>query len=219
MSKLYFSRGEEDEAGQAIATGVCYCCKTAVAAGADGSIYAAWRHVYPGNIRDIAFTMSRDGGRTFSAPLRVSDDRWVLDGCPENGPAMALDSRQRIHVVWPTLVSGQTSDAEPTLELFYASSDDGRSFTPRRRLPAQGLPRHATMAAMPDDSVVAVWEEQAAGTRRVLAPGTSRSPARRRGAARRHPVVASHGDQPFTRRIDQRRRARRRRPRSSRITD
>jgi hypothetical protein len=181
MSKLYFSRGE-DEAGQAIATGVCYCCKTAVAAGADGSIYAAWRHVYPGNIRDIAFTMSRDGGRTFSAPLRVSDDRWVLDGCPENGPAMALDSRQRIHVVWPTLVSGQTSDAEPTLELFYASSDDGRNFTPRRRLPAQGLPRHATMAAMPDDSVVAVWEEQAAGTRRVV-------------------MARTHGDQPFTRRI------------------
>jgi len=26
--------------------------------------FAAWRHVYPGNIRDIAFTVSRDGGRT-----------------------------------------------------------------------------------------------------------------------------------------------------------
>lgn len=182
MSKLYFSRGEEAEAGHAIAAGVCYCCKTAVAAGQDGSIYAAWRHVYPGNVRDIAFTMSHDGGRTFSAPLRVSDDRWVLDGCPENGPAMALDSRQRIHVVWPTLVSGQTADAEPTLELFYASSTDGRGFTPRRRLPAQGLPRHVTMAAMPDDALVVVWEEQAAGTRRVV-------------------IGRARGDQPFTRRI------------------
>ena len=44
---------------------------------------------------------------------------------------MALDSRQRVHIVWPTLVSGQTPDAEPTLELFYASSIDGRSFTPQ----------------------------------------------------------------------------------------
>jgi hypothetical protein len=180
MSKLYFSRGEEE--GRAVAAGVCYCCKTAVAAGADGSIYAAWRHVYPGNIRDIAFTVSRDGGRTFGAPLRVSDDRWVLDGCPENGPAMALDSRQRVHIVWPTLVSGQTPDAEPTLDLFYASSSDGRSFTPRTRLPAQGLPRHVNIAAMPDDSLVAVWEEQAAGTRRIVM-----------GRAR--------GGQPFTRRI------------------
>ncbi len=193
MSKLYFSRGEE---GRAVAAGVCYCCKTAVAAGADGSIYAAWRHVYPGNIRDIAFTISRDGGNTFSAPLRVSDDRWVLDGCPENGPAMTLDSRQRVHIVWPTLVSGQTADAEPTLDLFYAISSDGRSFTPRRRLPAQGLPRHVNIAAMPDDSLVAVWEEQAAGTRRVvMGRASDGQPFTRRivsaGERASYPVVAS----------------------------
>ena len=194
MSKLYFSRGED--AARAVAAGVCYCCKTAVAAGADGSIYAAWRHVYPGNIRDIAFTMSRDGGRTFSDPLRVSDDRWVLDGCPENGPAMAVDGRQRVHIVWPTLVGGQAPDAEPTLDLFYASSTNGQSFTPRRRLPAQGLPRHVNIAALPDDSLVAVWEEQAAGTRRVvLARARGGEPFTRRivsgGERASYPVVAS----------------------------
>jgi hypothetical protein len=95
---------------------------------------------------------------------------------------MALDSRQGVHLVWPTLVSGPVSDAEPTLELFYAFSSDGRGFAPRRRLPAQGLPRHVNIAVMPDDSLVAVWEEQAAGTRRVVM-----------GRAR--------GGQPFTRRI------------------
>ena len=101
-------RSASDESqGQVIAAGVCYCCKTTVAAGPDGSIYAAWRHVYPGNIRDIAFTASRDGGRTFAAPLRVSDDQWALDGCPENGPGHGrgqpqprarrlADARQRI---------------------------------------------------------------------------------------------------------------------------
>ena len=183
MSKLYFSRLDADgQAAGAVAAGVCYCCKTAVAAGADGAIYAAWRHVYPGNIRDIAFAVSRDGGRTFSAPLRVSDDHWVLDGCPENGPAMALDSRQGVHIVWPTLVSGPTADAEPTLELFYAFSTDGRGFTARRRLPAQGLPRHVNIAATPDDSLVAVWEEQAAGSRRVV-------------------IGRAREGQPFTRRV------------------
>ena len=82
------------ESAREITGGVCYCCKTTIAAGADGSIYAAWRHVYPGNIRDIAFTVSRDGGRTFAPPTRVSEDRWVLDGCPENGPAMAVDAER-----------------------------------------------------------------------------------------------------------------------------
>ena len=90
MSKLFFAR-LDDPAAPGVTGGVCYCCKTGVATGADGSIFAAWRHVYPGNIRDIAFTMSRDGGRTFAPPARVSEDRWVLDGCPENGPAMAVD--------------------------------------------------------------------------------------------------------------------------------
>jgi hypothetical protein len=78
-SKLFFGSLDGTVTARALTGGVCYCCKTAIAAGADGSIYAAWRHVYPGNVRDVAFTMSRDGGRTFAAPARVSDDRWVLD--------------------------------------------------------------------------------------------------------------------------------------------
>jgi len=205
LSKLYFSRlddasgGQEAPGGHAIAAGVCYCCKTALAAGADGSIFAAWRHVYPGNVRDIAFTVSRDGGRTFAEPIRVSDDQWVLDGCPENGPAMALDSRQRVHVVWPTLVSGATADAEPTLALFYAVSGEGRQFSRRRPLPTEGVPKHAQMAVAQDDSLVVVWEEQAGGTRHVVLGRTRSGEAFTRrivsGAASAvYPVVARAGD-------------------------
>jgi hypothetical protein len=204
LSKLYFSRlddasGGSEAAGRAIAAGVCYCCKTALAAGADGSIFAAWRHVYPGNIRDIAFTVSRDGGRSFAEPIRVSDDQWVLDGCPENGPAMALDGRQRVHVVWPTLVSGATADVEPTLELFYAASSDGRQFSARRRLPTEGVPKHAQIAAAKDDSLIVVWEEQARGARRVVAGRARGGEAFTRqivsGAGSAvYPVVALAGD-------------------------
>jgi hypothetical protein len=176
LSKLYFSRVGDGQAGpvenaaasRAIAAGVCYCCKTAVAAGAAGSVFATWRHVYPGNVRDIAFTVSRDGGRTFAEPIRVSDDQWVLDGCPENGPTMAIDGRERIHIVWPTLVSGATPDAEPTLELFYAESPDGRKFSTRRRLPTEGVPKHAQLVAANDGSLTVVWEEQADGKRHVV---------------------------------------------------
>ena len=167
LSKLYFSRLDGAGEPRALTGGVCYCCKTAVAAGPDGSLYAAWRHVYPGNIRDIAFTVSRDNGRTFAPPLRVSDDRWVLDGCPENGPAMAVDGRNRVHIVWPTLVSGSTPGSEPTLALFYASGD-GRQFTPRERIPTEGLPRHPQIAIDSRGSLVAAWDEQANGTRRVV---------------------------------------------------
>lgn len=167
MSKLYFAPLDASSAPQIITGGVCYCCKTTVAAGPDGSFYAAWRHVYPGNIRDIAFTVSPDGGRTFATPIRVSDDGWVLNGCPENGPAMALDAQQRIHLAWPTLMGQADSAGEPTLALFYAMSRDGRTFTPRQRIPTVDVPRHVQMAIAPSGAVVVTWDEGAQGIRRV----------------------------------------------------
>ena len=66
LSQIFFARLNESGERPPIASGVCYCCKTSVATGRDGSIVASWRHVYPGNIRDIAFTKSTDGGRTFA---------------------------------------------------------------------------------------------------------------------------------------------------------
>jgi hypothetical protein len=166
-SKLFFAQLDAPGSAQALIGGVCYCCKTALATAADGTIYAAWRHVYPGSIRDIAFTSSKDGGTTFSAPVRVSDDRWILEGCPENGPTMAVDARQRVHIAWPTLVRESDASAEPTLALFYAESRDGVSFTPRQRVPTEGVPRQVRIASRPGGRVAMVWEEGAAGMRRV----------------------------------------------------
>ena len=173
LSKLYFARLGTNERAQSITGGVCYCCKTALTTGRDGAIYAAWRHVYPGNIRDIALAVSRDGGRTFTSPMRVSEDNWVLDGCPENGPAIAVDARNRLHVVWPTLVPGASGDSEPTLALFYASSHDGRQFTARQRIPTDGFARHPQVAVVANGDVMVTWDEQTSDGRRVsVARGT-----------------------------------------------
>jgi hypothetical protein len=151
-----------------VAAGVCYCCKTALASGPDGAIYAAWREVYPGNIRDIAFTRSTDAGRTFAKPVRVSDDHWVLNGCPENGPALAVGADKVVHVLWPTLVSGSASTDEPTLALFYAATSDGRRFSGRQRIQTEGIPRHAWLASGEDGELLAAWDESLNGTRRVV---------------------------------------------------
>jgi hypothetical protein len=167
LSKLFFSRLDAPDSARPLTGGVCYCCKTTIAAGRDGSLYAAWRHVYPGNVRDIAFTMSADNGRTFTPPSRVSEDQWVLDGCPENGPALTVDDHNRIHLVWPTLMPGARPDSEPSLALFYASSRDGRQFTKRQQLPTEGVPRHPQIAVGSGGELMVVWDEQLSGTRRV----------------------------------------------------
>ena len=161
-SALFYSdlSGERE-----LTRGVCYCCKTALAAGRDGAIFAAWRHVYPGNIRDIAFTLSRDGGRTFAAPQRVSKDQWQLEGCPDDGPALAVDGRRTVHIVWPTV----TASPEPHKAIFYATTTDGRAFTPRARVsPAGHNTAHPQVAVDDGGQVWVLWDEIVASRRRVF---------------------------------------------------
>ena len=148
-----------------LATDVCGCCKTAIATGRDGTIYVAFRNIYPGSLRDISFTVSRDGGRTFSSPVRVSEDHWKLDGCPDDGPTIALDDESVVHLVWPTLVQGE----QPAIGLFHASTRDGVTFTPRQRIETLGTPKpsHPQMTLDRCGALQLAWDE-AQDRRRVV---------------------------------------------------
>jgi hypothetical protein len=165
-SKLYFASLDGSLPPGALTGGVCYCCKTALASGPNGTIFAAWRHVYPGNLRDMAFMMSRDAGRTFAPTVRVSEDQWVLEGCPDDGPSMAVDAKGVVHMVWPTLVAGG-KNGEPTIGIFYSSTSDGSRFSQRDALPTSGIPHHPRIVVGADGGLVAVWDESGDGTRRI----------------------------------------------------
>ena len=164
-SGLYYAKDTAAPQERELLKGVCYCCKVALATGKDGALVAAWRHVYPGNIRDVAFTVSRDGGRTFAAPGRVSADSWQLAGCPDDGPALAVDGEGTTHAVWPTVIGGD----EPEGAIFYASSRDGRSFSPRTRIPTLGSPKPMHPQIVADDSgrVAVAWDEVIGGVRQA----------------------------------------------------
>jgi hypothetical protein len=163
-SGLYYATDQGPSPEREVLKGVCYCCKVAMTVNAGGDIIAAWRHVYPGNLRDIAFTISRDGGRTFAAPQRLSEDRWQLAGCPDDGPALAVDGGGMIHAVWPTVIGGE----RPEGAIFYASSRDGRTFAPRTRIPTLGSPKPMHPQVVADDSGVAVaWDEVIGGVRQA----------------------------------------------------
>jgi hypothetical protein len=94
---------------------------------------------------------------------------------------MAVDRLNRVHMVWPTLVSGSTPASEPTLALFYAASNDGHQCMARQRIPTEGLPRHPQVAIAARGDVVAAWDEQEHGTRRVV---VGRASVNGRGAVR-----------------------------------
>jgi hypothetical protein len=146
-----------------IAADVCFCCKTAVVATGE-TVLAAWRHIYPGNLRDIAFAISKDRGRTFGAPIRVSEDGWRLDACPDDGPALAADAHGGVHIVWPTLVPGDT----PRKGIFY-STLSGQAFAPRQRLDsADADVAHPQIAVDDHGNAAVVWDELSRGTRWVV---------------------------------------------------
>jgi hypothetical protein len=141
--------------------GVCYCCKTAMATGPKGEIFAAWRHVFTGNFRDMGFTVSRDGGKSFSPLVRVSEDGWSINGCPDDGPAMAVDANGTVHLVWPTVIGGAEG------AILYATSRDGRSFSPPVRVPTLGSPKpsHPQIVVDAAGGVAVAWDELVAGRR------------------------------------------------------
>jgi hypothetical protein len=183
-------------AEQVLTMGVCYCCKTAIAAGPGGRIVAAWRHVYPGNFRDIAVATSTDGGRTFSTPARASEDGWSIDGCPENGPSVAVDGTGTTHLVWPTVLTGR----EPSGALFYAVGS-GATLSPRLRIPtlASRDPEHVQLATADGRSLAVVWDEVVSGRRGVVLRRLARAQGQTtvgpatlvsEGREARHPALA-----------------------------
>jgi hypothetical protein len=149
-----------------VARDVCFCCKTAVGTDANGRLMIAWRHIFPESMRDIAMATSTDGGRTFSQAVRVNEDKWQLTGCPDDGPAMAIDGSGAAHLAWPTLV-GQDA---PQKAVVYTSTKDGGVFAPRIRLSSdtQDDAAHPQIATDSAGNVGAVWDEQHGDARRIV---------------------------------------------------
>jgi len=177
-SSLYYANGTGSE--RELTKGVCYCCKTSLIAGREGTLFAAWRQVYPGSLRDIAFASSRDGGKTFSAPVPISRDGWAIDACPDDGPAMVVDSTgdagQTVHIVWPTVVDATSND--PRGVLFYTSTrDGGRTFAARTPIPTLGSAKasHPQIARDASGRLFLAWDESIKGKRvaavREIKPG------------------------------------------------
>jgi hypothetical protein len=162
-SALYYAPADGSRPEHKLAAGVCYCCKTALAAGKNGLLFAAWRHVYPGNLRDMALALSRDHGASFSDPARVSEDGWAINACPDDGPAIVADAEDNVHIVWPTVLPG----SRPEGAVFYASTVDGRTFTPRLRVPTLGgtHPRHVQIVLDGRGRVFVAWDESVKGKR------------------------------------------------------
>jgi hypothetical protein len=138
----------------------CPCCRTGIATARDGTLYLAWRAVLPGNVRDIVVTRSSDRGASWSEPVRVHADDWVIDACPHAGPALQVDSAGSVHVAWWTGKEGAAG-------VYYARSADGaHTFGPPVALgvAAFSRPAHVQLALAGPRTVAVTWDD---GTRQI----------------------------------------------------
>jgi hypothetical protein len=144
--------GKTFSANRKVAADACPCCKTALAVATDGTIYASWRQVLPGNFRHIAVASSTDNAASFSAPVIVSDDKWMLQGCPVSGPSLSTDKNGALKVVW--YAAGEAG--APGL-YFAETRDEGRSFSPRALLMQESVKGTPALAAG-TNRTVAIWQ-------------------------------------------------------------
>ena len=154
--------GRSFSKNQRVATDVCPCCKTALATTSDGRLYLSWRQVLPGDFRHIAVASSVDHGQTFTTPLIVSDDQWVLAGCPVSGATLSALEDGSVRVLWYSEgKNGQTG--------VYSSrtTDNGATFRPRQLI-AAGSVRGTPVLISSRDGLAAIWQSVQNNTGTVL---------------------------------------------------
>jgi len=76
----------------------CDCCQTSTAFSEEGPI-VVWRDRSDQEIRDIYYSKLKDGN--WSKPKPVYQDNWKINGCPVNGPKVAVNGGS-VAVAWFT---------------------------------------------------------------------------------------------------------------------
>jgi hypothetical protein len=132
--------------------GVCPCCPTAAAFSRDGTLYAAFRDINDG-YRDITVSRLKPGATAFEGPFPVVEKTWKFDGCPHDGPSLAVTG-DTIHVVW--------MDARTGVQRAYygrAKLDDMKFETRELNAAGPGTQGNAKLFVDMSGHLHVVWEE------------------------------------------------------------
>lgn len=151
-SSVYFAKTNTENGFEAeiqIGEKTCQCCRTDIYVDDKNNINVAYRDIIKDSIRDIVYTISKDLGKTFSLPVVISNDNWILNGCPHSGPVMAQTSLG-LDFFWFTRGGGTG--------VFHTKREfKNQTFKPRAIINAQA--RHPQATTLSNDEVAVVWDE------------------------------------------------------------
>jgi hypothetical protein len=130
---------------------ICQCCRTDLFVDDKGVIHAVYRDIINDSIRDMVHIASANEGKTFSLPKRISDDNWVINGCPHTGPTMTENSTG-LHFAWYTMGGGSG--------VFYSNTiNKGKSFSMRDSVSGKSSAKHPQITSLPNGDIIIVWDE------------------------------------------------------------
>ncbi|MDH5621798.1 MAG: glycoside hydrolase [Gammaproteobacteria bacterium] len=128
---------------------VCDCCQTDVAITAAGPV-AVYRDRTDNEVRDIYVARQLDGQWQPGSP--ISDDGWVISGCPVNGPAIDAAGKF-VAVAWFT-----AAEQKPKVQTA-VSTNAGRTFSDAMEISAANTTGHVGVALIDAHSYVVSWME------------------------------------------------------------
>ena len=153
-----------------------------------------FRNVFGGTVRDhgiITFV-----NETTPGPFaRVSVDNWKLNGCPHQGPSLALSKTGTYHVVWST-------QGDARKGLFYArSKDGGKNFSTPMPLDANAHEASRPYVTTVPGQVWLAWKDfdgetasvDAASRMTMAQPGRSPRRIAKTNDASDHPMLVNDG--------------------------
>jgi hypothetical protein len=130
-----------------IAQPCCECCRVDLLR--EKNMHVLYRGIINDSIRDMMHMVSTDGGKTFHAPKKISDDNWVINGCPHSGPSM---TQHNTGVAFAWFTGGSNSG------VYYNSSGDmGKTYSQRSIVSDNG--RHPQIALLKNKTLVIAFDE------------------------------------------------------------
>jgi hypothetical protein len=111
---LYYAKvsGGKVAKNMKITPPVCPCCAPGIGLDGKGNPFVAFRTMSDDSSREILLTISRDGGKSWSAPARVNKRETKINTCPMDAPAVAVgEDGKKFAVAWMGQPEGKEKDA------------------------------------------------------------------------------------------------------------